>query len=77
MRYMLGFPIAWVVVYFMFSFITMSFSPSDWSENYRIYENMFSIDEIHTVDGTNIINLVRDRVIERLENILQRESNEI
>jgi hypothetical protein len=38
---------------------------------------MFSIDEIHTVDGTNIINLVRDRVIERLENILQRESNEI
>ena len=44
---------------------------------HRIYENMFSIDEIHTVDGTNIINLVRDRAIERLENILQRESNEI
>jgi hypothetical protein len=38
---------------------------------------MFSIDEIQTVDGTNITNLVRDRTIERLENILQRESNEI
>jgi hypothetical protein len=44
---------------------------------HRIYENMFSIDGIQTIDGTNIINLVRDRVIERLENILQRESNEI
>lgn len=44
---------------------------------HRIYENMFNIDEIKTVDGTNITNLVRDRVIERLENILQRESNEI
>ena len=44
---------------------------------HRIYENMFNIDAIKTVDGTNITNLVRDRVIERLENILQRESNEI
>ena len=44
---------------------------------HRIYENMFNIDEIQTVDGTNIFNLVRDRTIERLENILQRESNEI
>lgn len=44
---------------------------------HRIYEDLFSIDEIRTIDDTNIINLVRDRVIERLENILQRESNEI
>lgn len=44
---------------------------------HRIYENMFTVDQIHTVDGTNIINLVRDRVIERLESILQRETNEI
>jgi len=36
MRYMIGFPIAWLVVYLMFSFITMSFSPSDWTESYRI-----------------------------------------
>lgn len=44
---------------------------------HRIYENMFTIDEIKTVDGTNVINLVSDRVIQRLENIVQRESNEI
>ena len=44
---------------------------------HRIYENMYNIDSIETVDGTNITNLVRDRTIERLENILQRESNEI
>lgn len=44
---------------------------------HRIYEDLFSIDEIRTIYDTNIIDLVRDRVIKRLENILQRESNEI
>lgn len=44
---------------------------------HRLYEDMFSIDEIRTIDGTNIINLVRDRTIERLENIIERVQNEI
>jgi len=36
MKYMIGFPIAWLVVYLMFAFIALSWSPSNWSENYRI-----------------------------------------
>ena len=35
MKYMIGFPIAWIVVYLMFSFITFSLHPSEWSEIYR------------------------------------------
>jgi hypothetical protein len=37
MKYMIGFPIAWLVVYLMFAFIALSWSPADWSENYRIF----------------------------------------
>ena len=44
---------------------------------HRIYENMFNIDEIQTQDGTNIIDLVRDRTIERLEKIIEGVQNEI
>ena len=44
---------------------------------HRIYENMFNIDEIQTVDGTNITNLVRDRTVERLEKIIEGIQNEI
>jgi len=36
MRYMVGFPIAWAVVYAMFAFITLSWSPAEWTESYRI-----------------------------------------
>jgi hypothetical protein len=36
MKYMIGYPLAWLVVYFMFSFITFSVHPSDWTETYRI-----------------------------------------
>ena len=44
---------------------------------HRIYDNMFNIDEIQTQDGTNIIDLVRDRTIERLEKIIEGVQNEI
>jgi hypothetical protein len=43
MRYMIGFPIAWLVVYLMFAFITLSFSPSDWTEPYRILCALFGM----------------------------------
>jgi hypothetical protein len=44
---------------------------------HRIYDEHFAVDRVQTVDGTDITSLVRDRVIERLENIIERESNEI
>jgi hypothetical protein len=44
---------------------------------HRIYDEQFGIDQVKTPDGTDITVLVRDRVIERLESIVQRESNEI
>lgn len=44
---------------------------------HRIYDEHFAIDQVKTVDGTDITNLIRDRIIERLENIIERESNEI
>lgn len=44
---------------------------------HRIYDEHFAIDQVKTQDGTDITVLVRDRVIERLENIIERESNEI
>lgn len=43
MKYMIGFPIAWLVVYIMFSFITLSFSASEWSETYRILCAIFGM----------------------------------
>jgi hypothetical protein len=43
MKYMIGFPVVWLVVYLMFAFITLSFSPSDWSENYRILCALFGM----------------------------------
>jgi len=43
MKYMIGFPIAWLVVYLMFAFVTLSFSPSDWTENYRILCAVFGM----------------------------------
>jgi len=44
---------------------------------HRIYDEHYAIDKVQTVDGTDITNLVRDRIIERLEKIIERESNEI
>jgi hypothetical protein len=44
---------------------------------HRLYENSVIVDEIQTPDGTNIISLVRDRLIERLEKIIERIQNEI
>jgi len=44
---------------------------------HRIYDENYAIDKVQTVDGTDITNLVRDKVIERLENIIERLSNEI
>jgi hypothetical protein len=44
---------------------------------HRIYDEHYAVDKVQTVDGTDITNLVRDRIIERLEKIIERESNEI
>jgi hypothetical protein len=44
---------------------------------HRIYDEHYAVDKVQTVDGTDITNLIRDRVIERLENIIERLSNEI
>jgi hypothetical protein len=43
MKYMIGFPLAWAVVYFMFSFIALSWSPAEWPENYRIVCSIFGM----------------------------------
>ena len=43
MKYMIGFPIALVVVYFMFSFITLTFDFTAWTEAYRILCAVFGI----------------------------------
>jgi hypothetical protein len=43
MKYMIGFPIAWVVVYFMFSFIALSWSPAEWTELNRITCSIFGM----------------------------------
>lgn len=37
---------------------------------HRLYADMWTIDKIETLDGQNIINIVRDRVIERMEKML-------
>lgn len=44
---------------------------------HRLYENSVIVDQIQTQDGTNITSLVRDRLIERLEKIIERIQNEI
>lgn len=36
MKYLIGYPIMVVICYLTFSFVTLSFSPSEWTENYRI-----------------------------------------
>jgi len=43
MRYMIGFPIAWLIVYLIFSFITLSFSIVEWSESYRVLCAVFGM----------------------------------
>lgn len=40
---------------------------------HRIYEDVYGIDEVQTLDGQNIIDMLRDRVIETLEKILAKE----
>lgn len=40
---------------------------------HRIYEDVCGIDEIQTLDGQNIIDMVRDRVIETLEKMIAKE----
>ena len=37
---------------------------------HRIYEDMFSIDEVQTLDGQNIIDMLRDKVIQVLEKMI-------
>ena len=40
---------------------------------HRIYEDVCGIDEIQTLDGQNIIDMVRDRAIETLEKMIAKE----
>lgn len=44
---------------------------------HRIYDEHFAIDQVKTADGTDITVLVRDRVIERLENIIESLQNDV
>ena len=37
---------------------------------HRLYEDMFVIDEVQTLDGQNIIDMLRDRVIQALEKMI-------
>ena len=37
---------------------------------HRLYEDMYSIDEVQTLDGQNIIDMLRDRVIQALEKMI-------
>ena len=47
-----------------------------WEDNklvivyHRLYEDMFCIDEVQTLDGQNIIDMLRDRVIQSLEKMI-------
>lgn len=43
MKYMIGFPVAWLIVYLIFSFITLSFSIFEWSEAYRVLCAVFGM----------------------------------
>ena len=40
----------------------------------RVLDDIFNVHEIKTADGTDITPLVKDRVIQRLENIIERTS---
>jgi hypothetical protein len=37
---------------------------------HRLYEDMFVIDEVQTLDGQNIIDIVRDRTLQILEKMI-------
>jgi hypothetical protein len=37
---------------------------------HRLYDDMYSIDEVQTLDGQNIIDMLRDRVIQALEKMI-------
>jgi hypothetical protein len=37
---------------------------------HRLYEDMFVIDEVQTLDGQNIIDMVRDRTLQVLEKMI-------
>lgn len=47
-----------------------------WEDNkliivyHRLYDDMYSIDEVQTLDGQNIIDMLRDRVIQALEKMI-------
>ena len=43
MKYMIGYPIMVMICYLAFSFVTLSFSPSEWTETYRILCVIFSV----------------------------------
>jgi hypothetical protein len=44
---------------------------------HRIYDEHFAVDKVQTVDGTDITSLVRDRIIERLEKIIESIQNDV
>ena len=37
---------------------------------HRLYEDMFVIDEVQTLDGQNIIDMVRDKTLQILEKMI-------
>ena len=37
---------------------------------HRLYDDMFVLDEVQTLDGQNIIDMLRDRVIQILEKMI-------
>lgn len=37
---------------------------------HRLYDDLFVIDEVQTLDGQNIIDMLRDRVIQILEKMI-------
>jgi hypothetical protein len=37
---------------------------------HRLYDDMYCIDEVQTLDGQNIIDMLRDRVIQALEKMI-------
>jgi len=39
---------------------------------HRLYDDMYVVDQLKTTDGSDITDLVRDRVIERIELILAK-----
>lgn len=43
MKYLIGYPVMMVICYLTFSFVTLSFDFSNWTENYRILCVIFSV----------------------------------